>query len=280
MRHRWEDWSWDETVFEGTASFYRRGRNPYAPGLAETLTGALGLDGQGRLLDVGCGPGTLTLLFAHLFEEVVGLDADPGMVAEARSAAEEAKIDNATWVCMRAEELPGELGFFRVVTSGQSFHWMDRPTVASFVHDMLQHGGEVVQVDLWHDPPPHLHRPGPDPPVPRSVIDELRVKWLGLDRRAGLGFRNTSPTGEDEIFQAAGFAPEHVVLVPDDRILERSVDDIVAWVLSTSSTAPHLFGDRLADFERELRALLLEASPNGRFSVPLAENRLRIHRPC
>ena len=78
----------------------------------------------------------------------------------------------------------------------------------------------------------------------------------------------------------AGFAPELVVTVPDDRILERSVDDVVAWVLSTSSTAPHLFGDRLADFERELRALLLETSPDGRFSVPLSENRLRLHRPC
>jgi hypothetical protein len=79
--------------------------------------------------------------------------------------------------------------------------------------------------------------------------------------------------------RAGCFAPEHVVTVPDDRILERCVDDVVAWVLSTSSTAPHLFGDRLVDFERELRALLLETSPDERFSVPLAENRLRIHRP-
>jgi SAM-dependent methyltransferase len=280
VRHLWEDWSWDETVFEGTASYYRQGRNPYAPGILEALADALGLDGQGRLLDVGCGPGTLTLLFAHLFEEVVGLDSDPGMIAEVRSAAEEADIDNATCVCMRAEELPGELGLFRVVTFGQSFHWMDRPKVASIVHDMLQPGGEVVQVDLWHDPPPELHREGPNPAVPRSAIDELRVRWLGPDRRAGKSFRNTSPTGEDEVFQVAGFAPERIVTVPDDRILERSVDDVVAWVLSTSSTAPHLFGDRLADFERELRALLLETSPDGRFSVPLSENRLRIHRPC
>ena len=266
-------------MFEGTATYYRKGRNPYAPGIAEAFARALGLDGKGRLLDVGCGPGTLTLLFAHLFEEVVGLDSDPEMVAEARRAAEEAEIDNANWFCMRAEDLPGPLGFFRVVTFGQSFHWMDRPRVASVVHDMLQKTGEVVQVDLWHDPPPELHREGPSPSVPRSAIDELRVKWLGSARRAGKGFRNTSPTGEDEVFQVAGFAPEEVVTVPDDRILERSVDEVIAWVLSTSSTAPHLFGDRLADFERELRALLLETSPDGRFSVPLAQNRLRIHRP-
>lgn len=278
VRHLWEDWRWDESVFEGAAPYYRQGRNPYAPELATALAGALGLDGHGRLLDVGCGPGTVALVFAHLFEDVVGVDSDPGMVSEARRAAEEAGLDTVSWVCMRAEELPGELGRFRVVTFGQSFHWMDRPRVASAVHGMLEPDGVVVQVDLWHDPPPELHRDGPHPPVPRSAIDELRVSWLGADRRAGKGFRNTSPSGEDEIFQAAGFLPEQVVVVPDDRILERSVDDVVAWVLSTSSTAPHLFGDRLAEFERELRALLIEASPEGRFSVPLGENRLRIRR--
>lgn len=68
------------------------------------------------------------------------------------------------------------------------------------------------------------------------------------------------------------------MVVPDDRMLSRSVDDVVAWVLSTSSTAPHLFGGRLGEFVRELRELLLAASPEGRFSVPLSDNRLRIRR--
>jgi 2-polyprenyl-3-methyl-5-hydroxy-6-metoxy-1,4-benzoquinol methylase len=188
VRHRWEDWRWDETVFEGTASYYRRGRNPYAPGIGEALAGAVGLDGRGRLLDVGCGPGTLTRLFAHLFEEVIGLDSDPGMIVEARIAADEAEIENATWACMLAEDLPGGLGTSRVVTFGQSFHWMDRTTVASVVHGMLQPGGEVVQVDSWHDPPPELHREGPNPSVPRAAINELRVKYLGAGQAGRKGF--------------------------------------------------------------------------------------------
>jgi len=81
------------------------------------------------------------------------------------------------------------------------------------------------------------------------------------------------------VFQSAGFAPEQVVVVPDGRVLHRSVDDVVAWILSISSTAPHHFGERLSDFVRDLRALLLDASPEGRFSVRLSENRLRIRRP-
>ena len=275
-RYGWQKWTWDETVFEGTAAYYRRGRKPYAPALADALAHHLRLDGRGRLLDVGCGPGSVTLCLAHLFENVVGLDADAGMIAEAERAAAEEGVTNASWVRMRAEDLPGTLGRFRVVTFAQSFHWMERPRVAAAVRGMLEPGGAVVHADLWHHAPPGRGHSGPHPPVPEAAIDALRVRWLGPDRRAGQGYRNTSPDGENEVFSAAGLAPEEIVVVPDDRILERSVDEVVAWVLSTSSTAPHLFGDHVADFERDLRSLLLEASPEGRFSVPLSDNRLRI----
>jgi SAM-dependent methyltransferase len=279
-RHRWEDWTWDETVFEGTAAYYRQGRKPYAPALAGALADHLSLDGRGRLLDIGCGPGTATLVFAPLFEHATGLDPDPAMVEEATRAASEDHVANATWVQMRAEELPAALGTFRVITFAQSFHWMDRPRVARAVRGMLDNGGAVVQVDLWHaNPPGRILTRGPFPPIPEAAIDELRVHWLGPDRRAGRGFRNTSPGAEDEVFRAAGFAPEEVVVVPDDRVLERSIDDVVAWVLSTSSTAPHLFGDDLDAFVGELRDLLLVVSPQGRFSVALSDNRLRIRRP-
>ncbi len=280
VRYRWEDWTWDETVFQGTAGYYRQGRKPYAPSLAIALAEHLDLDGHGRLLDVGCGPGTVALSFAHLFESVVGLDPDPGMVTEAKLAATEEQVAKATWVQMRAEELPGSLGTFRVVTFGQSFHWMDRPRVAAAVRQMLDPNGAVVQVDLWHTSAPGREPPrGPHPAVPEAAIDQLRRRWLGPDRRAGQGFRNTSPDGEDEVFRAAGFAPEELVVVPDERILDRSANDVVAWVLSTSSTAPHLFAERLDAFVIDLRALLLDVSPEGRFSVPLSDNRLRVYRP-
>jgi hypothetical protein len=157
---------------------------------------------------------------------------------------------------------------------------MDRPRDASCVREMLDVDGAVVQVDLWHTSPPNQVLPnGPYPPIPEAAIDELRRRWLGPDRRAGRGFRNSSPDGEDAVFQASGFAPEELVIVPDDRVLERSVDDVVAWVLSTSSSAPHLFRDRLDDFIRDLRGVLLDVSPEGRFSVALSDNRLRFRRP-
>lgn len=253
------DWRWDPTLFEGTAPHYRRGRLPYAPGVADVVGDALGLDGTGRLLDVGCGPGIVAELLADRVAEVVGVDPDPGMLAEATQAG----IANATWVQLRAEELPAGLGTFRVVTFGASFHWMERAEVAAIVRGMLEPGGAVVQVSTWN----HL-------PMPEAV-EALRVRYLGADIRAGQSIRTSSPTGEDAVFQGAGFPPMEETTVPDGRVIERSADEAVANVLSMSGTAPHLFGDRLDEFVGDLRAAL---EPHAPFRVVLGESSVRIWR--
>jgi len=63
---------YDPTIYDGAAVHYRYGRSAYSPGLEALLTKELGLDGSGRLLDVGCGPGILTVRLAGLFKEAVG----------------------------------------------------------------------------------------------------------------------------------------------------------------------------------------------------------------
>jgi len=280
-RFGWEDWAWDPTLFQGCAPYYRRGRIPYADGIADVVAGALGLDGHGRLLDVGCGPGVIALRLAHLFDAVSGVDPDADMLDEARRAATETGTANASWAQVRAEDLPSGLGAFRVITFAQSFHWMDRPKVAAAVRSMIEPDGAVVQIDPGIDgfAPPAGTVAGPYPEVPFRAIDGLRIRYLGPDRRAGRGFRNSSPSGEDEIFQAAGFLPEVRLVVPGARALDRTTDDLVAWVFSASSTAPHLFGNRLGEFEADLRALLCDASPSGQFSVQLSDTTARIRRP-
>jgi len=83
---------YDPTIYLGSAAHYRYGRPAYSPELEAVLTQETGLDGTGRLLDVGCGPGALTVRFAPLFEQAVGLDPDTGMLAEGSRAAEEREL--------------------------------------------------------------------------------------------------------------------------------------------------------------------------------------------
>src|SRR5215469_17838378 len=97
---------YDPTIYDGAAAHYRYGRPAYSPGLEALLAEELGLDGSGRLLDVGCGPGILTVRLAHLFGQAVGLDPDAEMLAEGRRAAAENEVSNIRWVRGLAEDLP------------------------------------------------------------------------------------------------------------------------------------------------------------------------------
>lgn len=270
-------WEWDESLFAGTAPYYLRGRLPYTAGLDEAMAGALDLDGHGRLLDVGCGPGVIALQLARFFESVTGLDPDAGMLAEASWRAREQQVTNVSWARLRAEDLPAGLGAFRVVTFAASFHWMDRATVAAAVATMLDPGGVAVQIDAPAYRPAEMPgEPLPYPAPPHEAIADLRRRYLGPGIRAGQSIRNSSPSGEDAVFQAAGFRPADEFTVPDGRILTRTADDVVAGVFSTSLSAPHLFGDHIGAFENDLRAILTAASPSGRFSVLLPDNILRV----
>jgi SAM-dependent methyltransferase len=238
-------WSWDETLYAGSAVHYARGRMPYPAELGTALRDELGLDGSGRLLDVGCGPGPLTAVLAPFFSAVVGIDADAAMIAEAGRRG----IGNARWLRMRAEELPAELGTFQVVSFAQSFHWMDQPLVAERVRPMLT--GAWVHIGAT------THR-GVGGEV-WDRIEELIVEYLGPVRRAGQGtLPHGTAGGEDEVMRRAGYRGPVRLEVGGGEVVERSADEVVAAVFSLSYAAPHLFGDRLPAFEADLRELLKE----------------------
>jgi SAM-dependent methyltransferase len=270
-------WTWDETLYAGSAVHYGVGRMPYPPAMAGALRAALELDGGGRLLDVGCGPGSLTLLLAPLFEAAVGVDADPGMLAEAQHRAGDARV---RWRRLLAEDLPADLGTFRVVTFAQSFHWMDRPTVARNVRAMIEPGGAWVHVDATTHRGVDGDEPLPFPRPPWDRIDELVVAHLGSASRAGQGSRPAgSRDDEEEIMRQAGYRGPTRIEVDPGPVAVRSTDEIVSAVFSLSYAAPHLFAGRLPAFEADLRRLLAATSPDGRFAERRREIDLVIWRP-
>jgi SAM-dependent methyltransferase len=265
-----DGWEWDSTLFEGSAGYYQRGRLPYAPHLAQVLVDALRLDGHGRLLDVGCGPGTLALGLAHLFREVVGVDADDEMIAEAGRRAAEAGVAGTTrWIHTRAEDLPANLGTFTVATFGNSFHWMDRDAVAATVKSVLEPGGALVHISELKTETRNIDGL-PHPAVPYPAMTELVRRYLGPVQRAGQGvILHGTPSGEAAVLTRAGFTDPARYVVPGQQPLVRTIEDVVAWVFSMSSSAPHLFGGQRDAFEADLTRLLREASPAGVFSERL-----------
>jgi SAM-dependent methyltransferase len=275
-----KEWEWDETLFSGTAAHYGVGRMPYPASLGEAVATELDLDGTGRLLDVGCGPGSLTMLLAPHFAASVGVDADPDMIAEAQARAREAGLVDIDWRHLPAEDLPADLGEFRVASFAQSFHWMDQPLVARRVRDMLVPGGAWVHVGATTHRGVAAARPLPHPPPPWEQIDELVARYLGPVRRAGQGqLPHGTRGGEELVMRQAGFSGPARIILDDGRVARRSIDEIVAAVFSLSSSAPHLFAGQLAAFEADLRTLLQKASPSGRFAEQAHAIEVVIWRP-
>lgn len=259
---------WDESLYAGSAEFYAIGRLPYPPRLATELGVRLGLTGHGRLLDLGCGPGSLTLLLAPLFADVMAVDADADMlrVGQGRSA-QLLGVENVTWVHCRDESLPDDLAPLDVTTLAQSFHWMDQPLVAEKIRRLLVPGGCCVHVGATtHEGvvgAVGLPRPAPA----REGITELVRGYLGPHRRAGKAvITQELSSNEDLVFRSAGYeGPERVEVVAGDIVI-RTEDEVIASVLSLSSSASHLFGPRLPKFAADLRSLLRAVSPDGVFA--------------
>ncbi len=201
------------------------------------------------------------------------------MLVEAEREAARRGVVNARWVRIPAEALPGGLGTFRVATFAQSFHWLDREAVAATVREMLEPGGAWVHVSATTHQGVggvgELEAPAP----PREEIAGLIGEYLGPVRRAGTRtLPGGTPSGEEAVMLAAGFSGPRRVTVPG-RVHARSEDEVVASVFSLSWAAPHLFGDRFAAFEHDLRRLLRTVSPGGRFGERAREIELVIWSP-
>jgi SAM-dependent methyltransferase len=94
-----------------------------------------------RVLDVGCGPGTVVRrLVGEYGCEAVGIDASPSMIEAARSQAGGCGVFDVA----RAEELPFVAESFDAVLMRLVVHHLDRPTAFAETRRVLRSGGRCV----------------------------------------------------------------------------------------------------------------------------------------
>jgi ubiquinone/menaquinone biosynthesis C-methylase UbiE len=145
-----------------------------------------------RILDLGCGTGTLALQVKQRVPQadVVGLDADPEMLAQARRKAEQAGVELELTEGF-STKLPYEDASFDRVLSTLFFHHLDpepKRRTAREIARVLRTGGELHVAD-WGKP---------SDPVMAAAFLGIRL----LD-----GFENTAANYRGElprIFEEAG----------------------------------------------------------------------------
>ncbi len=99
-----------------------------------------------RLLDLGCGPGSITLGLAEAVApgEVVGIDAQATQVERARALAEERGVTNATFEVADAYKLPfSENSFDAAFAHVILMHLADPVRALAEVHRVLRPGGVI-----------------------------------------------------------------------------------------------------------------------------------------
>jgi SAM-dependent methyltransferase len=173
------------------AADYARYRAGFPPRFFDALE-ARGLGGTGqRVLDVGCGTGTLALGFAARGAAVSALDPSPDMVAMtahlARTRGQAVEVQQGV-----AEALPFEDASQDVISCGQCWHWFRRADAAREMHRVLRPGGTLVIAHLdW------LVRPG-NP----AGLTWAEVQRLGIQPQLAFVSRGMYPQWAEDVAEA------------------------------------------------------------------------------
>jgi SAM-dependent methyltransferase len=251
-------------IFKGTASYYARYRPGYPEPFLAYVARRFGLDGRGRLLDLGCGSGQLALPLAPHFEEVLGLDPEPEMLREAEAAAARTGTTNARFLEAGSQDLGrlrSSLGRFRLVTMGASFHWMDRGPTLKALYEMVEPGGGLVISWL------RLTANNPQNEWMR-VADAVIKRHLGQDRRAGSAYYVEQEETHEQVIARSPFRRMEVISAfasPYIYQQRRDIEGITGWLYSTSYANPSVLGPLREPFEQDLRETLLDLQPSGQF---------------
>jgi ubiquinone/menaquinone biosynthesis C-methylase UbiE len=241
-------------LFRGAAPYYALFRRPPPCEVVQYLVERFDLNGRGRLLDVGCGTGQVFCRLAPCFEEVVGVDRDPEMVRLAKLAAGNLGLTKVQVVEGAAESISAELGKFRMVTFGASFHWMEQQTVACAMYEILEPNGAMVVLS-----PGGIHS-GQTPW--EEVIKDVLSEFLGMERRAGSGTYRAGKRHEEVLAET----PFGVPAVKHLAISETwTLDEVVGYLYSTSYASRFVLGANAEAFEDAIRTRLSSLQPSGSF---------------
>ncbi len=120
----------------------------------EKVLDLLPLHKSDRVLEMGCGTGTVTLMVAQRTErdcETVGIDPSPEMLARARAKLAAAPIPRVTFLEAGGDRLPFPAGHFDAVIFFLALHEMvhaDRLASVREALRLLKPGGHVVVGEL------------------------------------------------------------------------------------------------------------------------------------
>jgi ubiquinone/menaquinone biosynthesis C-methylase UbiE len=244
-------------AFSGTAGYYVQYRVPYPDVLLGDLIGRLNCSGDGRLLDLACGPGRVALAVASSFREIWAVDLEPDMIDAGRAEAARRGIAHVTWILGRAEDMDFADESFDAVVIGEAFHRLDQARVAAQTLRWLKPSCALVTLGSFS-------MLSEREPWQRIVVEAIR-RWTNWRPDAALtdAARKalSGPEEYERVMRAAGF--RDVATYPFAFPHAWTLDSILGYLYSTSVASKRALGTNAEAFESDLRSALLAHNPSG-----------------
>ena len=236
-------------LFKGTAEYYDRFRLPYPTALFDDLRNRVSLSERARVVDLACGTGQIAFPLATHVSEILAVDQEEESIAFGRAKADALGVTNIRWVVSAAEDVALE-GAFDLVAIGNAFHRLERGVVVERLLPHLPDGACVAL--LWGGTPWRGERPW------QRTLFETLERW-----RDTAGVRDRVPQGwedaidrdpHENVFRRAGLTYEGEFRFAVDA--QWTVESLAGFVYSTSFLNRQALGDKVSDFERDLRRVI------------------------
>ena len=196
----------------------------------------------------------LAIPFARMGLAVTALDPEPAMLAAARESAQVAGV-RVDFRGGGSRDLTPDMGPYRLVAMGRSFHWMDRAATLAMLDRIVTPDGGVA---LFHD----AHPPVAENRWFKTLCDVARK--FGRDENEDARAREGGHRRYEPFLFASAFTELDGLSVTIRQPL--TVEDILGRAFSMSTCAPDRLGGRREEFAARLRAALRPLSPDGTFT--------------
>ena len=241
------------TNFGAAAAEYARFRAGFPDSFFSRLT-EFGIGGSHEtIVDVGTGTGTLARGFARQGCNVIGIDPDQRLLAQAKQLDEIAAV-NVRYEAGRAEAIPLANETADVVAAGQCWHWFDGPAAAREITRITKPQGRVVVAHFdWL-------------PLPGSVVETTEQLILKHNPQWHLSGGNGFHPESLPHLHAAGFG--------DFEMFAYDVDvpyTPVAWrgrIRASAGIGASLTPENVQVFDAELAKILEESFPADEIRAP------------